>query len=61
MGLQTAGAVLDFLLRISEAAAAPVSQRIQRAKTEQTAEILRICAGMTGKIFAFPVLKVIKM
>jgi len=57
MGLQAAGAILDPLLRISKAAAAPVTQRIQRTIAEQTAEAITIRPLMAGKIFTFPILE----
>ena len=57
MGPQAGGAVFDSLFRISEAAAALVSQCIERAVAEQAAEGFRVGIGMAGKIFTFPVLK----
>ena len=52
MGPQTVGAVLDAVFRIKEAAATFVTQTVQRAIAEQTAESFRIRTGMAGKIFA---------
>ena len=57
VGAQAAGAILDAALRICKAAAALVSQGIQRAEAKEAIEILRISAFMTRKIFAFPILK----
>ena len=56
MGDQTVGAVLDPLGGILEVAAAFISQRVQRAVAEQSAEGLGIGAFVAGEIFAFPVL-----
>ena len=61
VGLQTMAAILDPLGGVGEIAAALIAQGIQRAIAEQTAEALRIRAGMAGKIFTFPVLKIIVM
>lgn len=49
----TSGTVFDPVLRITEIAAAALSERIQRTITEQTVKILRIFCFMTRKIFAF--------
>ena len=57
MGAQTIGAVFDSLFGIPEAAAAVFSQAVQGAVAEEAAESFRICTGMTGKIFAFLILK----
>ena len=53
---QTVGAVLDSLCSVFEVSTAFVSQRVQRAVAEQSAEGLGIGALMTGEVFAFPVL-----
>ena len=57
VGTQAVGTVLDSVLCISEIAAAMIPQRIQRTIAEKTAESLRICIGMAGKIFTVPVLE----
>lgn len=49
----TVGTVLDSLFCIAEIPAASIPQCVQGAVTEQTVKILRICALMAGKIFAF--------
>ena len=54
---QASGAILYPAFRITEIPSAPVSQGIQGAVTEQTAEGFRIRFPMTGKIFAFLILK----
>lgn len=54
---QAAAAILDSFVVISESAAAIFSQGIERTIAEKTIEILFLYARMTGKIFAFPVLK----
>ena len=61
MGLQAIGTILDPLLRIGKAAAAPVAQRVQRAIAKQAAEALRICVPVAGVILAFFILKKIVM
>ena len=55
--MQTIGAVLHAVFRIAEIAAAPVAQCIQRAVTEKTVEIVRVCTFMAGEIFAGSILK----
>ena len=57
MGLQTIGAILDSTWQITKRAAAFIPQCIERTITEQTIEICRIYALMTGKILTFPILK----
>lgn len=57
VGNQTAGAVLDPLVRIGEIASACIPKGIQRTIAEQTAEITAVRNLVTGKIFAVPVLK----
>ena len=56
MGYQAVGAVLDAFVCVLEVATAFVSQRIQRAVTEQSAEGLGIGAFVAGEVFTFPVL-----
>ena len=57
VGAQAAGAILDAVLRICKAAAALIPQGIQGAEAKQAIEILRVCAFMARKIFAFPILE----
>ena len=61
VGLQTFGAIFNAIFCVGKAAAAILTQAIQRAIAEQTAESFRVCTGMTGKIFTFLVLKKIIM
>ena len=61
VGDQTVGAVLDPLGGIFEISAAFISQRVQRAVAEQSAEGLGIGALVAGKILAFTVLVEIVM
>ena len=61
VGTQAAGAVFDPVFCICKVAAAAVCQAVQGAIAEQAAESLRICTCMTGKIFAFLILKKIIM
>ena len=61
MGTQAVGAVLDPIGRIAKAAAALIAQSIQGAIAEQTAEGIRVCAPVTGEIFAILILKKIIM
>ena len=57
VGLQTPGAILDPLVRITEASSAPITQRIQRAVAEQAVEPIRIHAIMAREIFTLLVLR----
>ena len=54
---QAPGAVLDTAFRVRKAAAAVFSQGIERTKTEQAAEGIRIRAPVAGEILTFFVLK----
>ena len=57
MGPQAIGAILHTVFCVTEAAAALVTQAVQGAVAEQTAEGFRIGTGMAGKIFAVLMLK----
>jgi len=57
MGTDAAGAILEPISRIAEAAAAPVTQCIQRTIAEQAIEAIFPNPLVTGKVFAVPVLK----
>ena len=57
MGLYASGAILNTAFRIGKAAAAFISQRVQRTITKQTAEAFRVCACMAREIFTFFILK----
>lgn len=61
VGLQAAGAVLNAIVGICKTAAAPVTQSIQWAIAEQTAEILRIRPPVAGEVFALRILNIIIM
>ena len=61
MGAETVGAVLDAVGQVAETAATLIPQGVQGAIAEQAVKILRVCPGMTGEIFTFPILKKIVM
>ena len=52
MRKQAVRAVLDTVVQNPEITAAFRAQRVQRTVAEQTVEILRVRACMTGKVFA---------
>ena len=58
MGIETIGAVLASVGEIHKLTAARRPQRIERAVAEQAVEVLRVCTGMTGKVFTCPVRKI---
>ena len=57
VGIQAVAAIFHTVFRITEIAAAPVPKCIQRAVTEKTVEIVRVCTFMAGEIFAGSILK----
>ena len=57
MGAQAARAVLDAVFRIGEIAAAAVAQGVERAVAEDAGKGFRVCAGVTGKVFAILILE----
>jgi hypothetical protein len=52
VGLQTPGAILDPLVRITEASSAPIPQRIQRTVAEQTVEVIGVFGGVAREVLA---------
>ena len=57
MRIQAFAAVLYAVLRVDEVATAAVTQNIQWAIAEQAVEIVRVSLCVTGKVFAFLILK----
>ena len=57
MGFYTVRTVLDAILCVSKAAAAPVPQRIQRAVAKHAVEITRLYSLMAREILAGSILK----
>jgi hypothetical protein len=59
--LQALGAILDAVIRIKKVASAAVAQGIEGAVAEQTVEVFRVRAGMTGEVFTLLILEKIVM
>ena len=57
MGTQAAGAILDPVFQIGKVAAALVCQSVQWAVAKQAVEVFGVVGFVTGKVFAFPILK----
>jgi hypothetical protein len=57
VGAQAVGAVFHATFCITEAAAALIAQAVKGTIAEQTAEGLRVCTGMAGKILTFTMLE----
>ena len=55
------GPIIDAVISINKLASAAVAQGIEGAVAEQTVEVFRVRAGMTGEVFALLILEKIVM